>query len=333
MIVHLRITLILLFMSNLMFANEKIVIPDLNDIEKGEAILCKEDGITIGAMPWRSNQLIANLQKKFLETKYGCDVEIVTQTTNITMANIVYDRVDVVNEVWINSASNEFRRSIADGSIHNIGRIYGGGYEGWWVPDYTKRAFPRLNSVHDLKVHSNIFYADPVDNKPYFLNCPKGWGCYVVNNNLLAAYGLSNTFNIKSPKNGSDFESQLIELYNQKKHFVTYYWSPTPLISKIGLVPLQMDEFNSQGHDCNLDFQCFTPHAGSFPQSVIIKVVSDSFYKTFPEITKDLKRMFFSVNTVNDIITWGYDNEASADEMVDYALMKYNNKWQDFMLQ
>ena len=77
--------------------------------------------VTIAEMNWASAQLMANVDKIFLEKGYGCEVELVSGSTMPTFTSMnEKGQPDVAPELWANAVRNPLKKAEGEGRLHSI---------------------------------------------------------------------------------------------------------------------------------------------------------------------------------------------------------------------
>ena len=134
--------------------------------------------VSVGAMGWASGESIAAVAKFVLEVGYGCKVKIVPTDTVPAVTSLAENgKPDIVPEVWNNSAP-AYSKLVAAGKVITASSVFAnGGEEGWWIPTSLAEKHPELKTIKGI-------LANPKKVGSMFHNCPVGWGCRVVNDNL-----------------------------------------------------------------------------------------------------------------------------------------------------
>jgi len=144
--------------------------------------------VSITEMNWASNTVVTNVAKFIMEQGYGCDVTIVPSDTVPAVTSVAENgEPDIVTELWLNSAGEAYLRLEEQGKIERLAKVLKpGGVEGWWIPTYLAEKHPELKTIEGVMANPEL-----VGGR--FNNCPDGWGCRVVNDNLLRALDLEES--------------------------------------------------------------------------------------------------------------------------------------------
>ena len=285
--------------------------------------------VTVGEMNWNSARVIANLEKFILEAGYGCEVELLQTSTVPAMTSMVEKgEPDIASEIWINSVRETFENGVAEGRIVSAGNVLtDGGVEAWWIPAYLAEAHPDIRTLQQVMANAQLFQ-DPEDrSKGRFYNCPSGWGCKIINNNLFRAYGMGESFNNFDPGSGEGLSGAIAKAYERQEPWFGYYWAPTSILGKYPMVMIELAGFDAEGHTCNTREDCDTPHAGRYPPSQVLAMTTKAFADSHADEFAFLGSISIPNDVMNALLAWGEDNQAEGNEMAGYFIVKHEELW------
>jgi len=289
--------------------------------------------VTIGEMNWDSARVIANLEKFILEVGYGCEVELVQTTTVPAMTSMVEKgEPDIVSEIWINSVRESLDKGVAEGRIVSAGNVLSdGGVEGWWIPAYFAEEHPEIRTVQQVMDNASLFQ-DPEDpSKGRFYNCPSGWACKIINTNLFHAYGLGKRFNNFDPGSAEGLAGAIAKAYERREPWFGFYWEPTSVLGKYPMVMVELADFDAEGHTCNTQENCDTPHARRYPPAQVVAVTTKAFAESHPGEMAFISNISIPNDVMNDVLAWGEDNQAEGNEMAGYFAVKHEALWSSWL--
>lgn len=289
--------------------------------------------VTIGEMNWGSAQVIANVEKFVLEAGYGCKVQLIQTSTVPAMTSMVEKgEPDIASEVWINSVKEVFDKGVADGRVVSAGNVLSdGGVEAWWLPKYVVEANPKIKTIQDVIANAQMF-KDPEDpSKGRFYNCPSGWVCKIINNNLFRAYGMEQSFTNFDPGSAEGLAGSIAKAYERKEPWFGYYWAPTSVLGKYPMVQVELGDFSAADHTCNVKENCDKPHAGRYPPSEVLAATTKKFADSHPEILAFLQKISIPNDVMNAVLAWGEDNQAEGNEMAGYFIKTYGDLWTSWL--
>lgn len=289
--------------------------------------------VTIGEMDWDSARIVANVEKFMLQEGYGCEVDLMpTSTLPAMTSHLEKGEVDVASEIWVNSVTESYEKGINEGSIVKAGNVLSdGGVEAWWVPAYLAEAHPEITTIEGLKKNSKLFDDPENPGKGRFHGCKVGWGCQVINTNLLKAYGLDDTFVRFDPASAEELDDSIAKAFEQKAPWVGYYWGPTAVLGKYPMVEVQLEPFDPKAHECNQKADCDTPGVGRYPPSDVLAVTTKEFKDSHPGEFKFISQIGFPNEVMNTVLAWGADNQAGGPEMAHYFMENYKDLWKSWL--
>lgn len=296
------------------------------------AMACELDRpVRLAGMSWMSNLMVVEVERKILEHGYECDVVVEAGGTVPMISALVRGDVDLYNELWIDSAPDTWEQAREDGKVVTLGDVYSGGIEGWWIPKYVADENPGLTSASDLPEYKELFEDPEEPGKGRIYNCPEGWVCGAINNNLLKAFNLEDDYIMFSPGSGAALDAAIESNYRRKRAFVTYYWSPTAVLGKFDMVKLDMPPYDPEGHRCNMDSECADPYAGAYPTARIQKTIHSEFGRQAPELKAFFERINVPTEKVNDLLAWADEENAEPEEVAEYFLRNNEATWTDWV--
>ncbi|VAW16518.1 Glycine betaine/L-proline transport substrate-binding protein ProX (TC 3.A.1.12.1) [hydrothermal vent metagenome] len=294
-----------------------------------EAECSTDKTIDIAEMNWPSAAALARIHAIILGKGYGCNVEIVGGDTVPTLASLLSKGTPAIApELWTGSVQDAWDKGVADGVVVVAGRaISDGAVEGWWIPKYVAEANPGLKRVEDLPKYAKLF-ADPDDpSKGRFYSCPPGWGCEIANAALFEAYGLKDSFNLFSPGSGGNLDASIARAFTREKPIVFYYWGPTSLMGKYEMVKLEMPAYNKEIWTCNMNADCFPKGKTSYPSPAVIVATAAWVAKDAPNVMEYLGKVALSNVEISQMLTWGAENKADAQQTAEYFLKNRAGLW------
>jgi glycine betaine/proline transport system substrate-binding protein len=289
--------------------------------------------VTIGEMNWGSAQVIANVEKFVLEAGYGCQVQLIQTSTVPAMTSMVEKgEPDIASEIWVNSVKEVFNKGMEDGRVVSAGNVLSdGGVEAWWIPEYFAKDNPKIKTVEDVIANAQMFQ-DPEDpSKGRFYNCPSGWACKIINNNLFRAYNMEKKFNNFDPGSAEGLAGSIAKAYERKEPWFGYYWAPTSVLGKYPMVKVELGNYSAEGHTCNTKENCDKPQAGRYPPSEVLAATTKKFADSHKAEFEFLQKISIPNDVMNAVLAWGEDNQAEGDEMAGYFIKNHGDLWTSWL--
>ena len=278
--------------------------------------------LTMAEMNWASAELMANVDKFILEEGYGCEVELVAGATMPTFTSMnEKGEPDVAGELWINAvreplfaAMDEGRlMSAVEGPITQLG-------EGWWVPPHTAKAHPEIVTDIDALLARPDLFPHPEDpSKGAFVGCPAGWGCQLANNNLYRAFEMEKKgWLLVDPGSAAGLDGSMAKAAERGENWFGYYWSPTAMIGKYAMVPVDMGEWggsdNWDGCIVKAEQDCADPKPSSWTQSEVHTVITADFAGRGGPAVDYLKSRIFPGPIMNGMLVWMGEEQAGGED-------------------
>ena len=257
--------------------------------------------LTIASMNWQSAELMANLDQFILNEGYGCDAEIVA--AGIKDGKIV-----------------EMARSLSDG-----------GQQGWFIPRYMLDEHPNLNKISEILAHPELFPAPEDASKGAVFNGPAGWGGTIVTTQLAKAFDIEgHGFTLVDTGSAAGLDGSMAKAYEQKAPWLGFYWAPTSMLGKYDMVPVDFGMANDMAEwkRCTSVADCPDPKPNAFPVDNVFTLIASDFAKDADQGVLDyLKKRSWGNDTVNKMMAWMTDNQATGEEGAREFLRTHEEMW------
>jgi len=296
--------------------------------------------IQIAEWNWASGELMANVDKIILEEGYDCNVELIPGATTTTFASMnEKGQPDIAGELWINAVRDPLNAAFDAGSLHsaNGGPISGLG-EGWWIPPSTAEKHPELKTVLDVLEHPELFPDAEDPSKGAFIGCPAGWGCQLSNANLYRAFDMeAKGWKLVDPGSAAGLDGSMTKAVERGENWFGYYWSPTAMIGKHGMVKLPWgvdyagDE-NWNGCIALAEQDCEDPKPSAWTQSEVHTVVTDEFKtKAGDDVMAYLGARVFPGDVMNGMLVYMGENQAGGEDAAIEFLIENGDVWEPWV--
>ena len=296
--------------------------------------------IKIAAMNWASAQLMANVDKAILEQGYGCKVELIPGDTMPTFTSLnEKGEPDIAPELWINAVRAPLKAAMEEGRLHSAnGNPITGLGEGWWVPPYVVESHPEFKTVLDVLERPDLFPDAEDPSKGAFIGCPAGWGCQLANANLFRAFNMEEKgWKLVDPGSAAGLDGSMSKAVNRGENWFGYYWSPTALIGRHGMVKMDFGvpfagTENWDGCIVKPEQECADPQPSSWTHSEVHTIVSDEFSKQVDsEIMEYLENRVFPGAIMNSMLVYMDENQADgADATVEF-IKSHGDVWESWV--
>lgn len=279
--------------------------------------------VSITEMNWASNAVVTHTAAFIMTQGYGCNVSIVPSDTVPAVVSVAENgEPDIITELWLNSTGDVYDRLEAQGTLQRVSEVLDpGGVEGWWIPTFLAEKHPELTTIEGVMNNPEL-----VDAR--FNNCPDGWGCRVVSDNLIKALDLESAgIEVFNHGSGETLASSMASAVEGGEAWFGYYWGPTVPMGKYDMTRVELGDYSEEihGHNMNPD----SDHAGvsEFPAAPILTSVTSDFMEREPEVVEMLSHMTFKTSDMSDILAWMDENGASGEEAAVYYLSNFSDEW------
>lgn len=293
--------------------------------------------LTIASMNWQSAEVLAALDKFILNEGYGCNAEIIVGDTVPTITSMIEKgEPDLAPEGWVDLLPDVANRGIEEGKLVSTGQsLPDGGVQGWWMPKYIADAHPDIKTIDDVLKHPELF-PDPEDkSKGAIHNGPAGWGGTVVTAQLYKAYGAEGAnFTLVDTGSAAGLDGSIAKAYERKEGWVGYYWAPTALLGKYEMVKVDhgvaYDE--AEWKRCNTVADCPDPKKNDWPKDRVFTLAAKPFAdRAGADVMGYLAKRSWSNATVNKLMAWMTDNQASGEDGAKHFLSENEDLWKDWV--
>ncbi|MRX49942.1 ABC transporter substrate-binding protein [Paracoccus sp. S-4012] len=300
----------------------------------GGAALAQDCGSpVIASMNWQSAELAAALDQFILNNGYGCSAEIIQGDTVPTITSMVEKgEPQIAPEGWVDLVPEVIQAGLDEGKIVVTDDILSdGAVQGWWIPKYVADAHPDIKTIDDALAHPELF-PDPEDSsKGAVYNGPQGWGGTVVTGQLFKGFdGAGKGFNLIDTGSAAGLDGSIARAYERQEGWLGYYWAPTALLGRYDMVkldhgvPFDKEEWTS----CTSNAECAEPKKNDWPLDRVQTVVTKEFADSAPAGVMDyLSKRSWSNDTVNGVMAWMSDNQATGEDGARHFLQENEDLW------
>lgn len=290
----------------------------------GAAMAAEQCGeVSMAEMNWASAKIVVAISEFLLEQGYGCDVKVVPSDTTPAVTSLSENNEpDIVPELWPNSAGEVYEKLKQNGKIEELTSVLDpGGVEGWWLPAYLVEEHPELKTIEGVLENPELVGG-------MFNNCPDGWGCRIVSDNLARAFDLEgNGIEVFNHGSGETLATSMASAYENKEPWFGYYWAPTTPLGKYDMVSVDLGEFDEKAHSANQNADNPNPKPSAFPTAPVLTIVTKDFAESHPEETELLTNITFKTDTMSALLAWQDQNNATTEEAAVYYLKTNAEEW------
>lgn len=293
--------------------------------------------VTVASMNWQSAEVLANLDKFILEAGYNCRVSIIVGDTVPTLTSMIEKgKPDIAPEGWVDLLPEVVGRGVSEKKIILAGdALSDGAIQGWYVPKYLVDAHPDIKTIPDALKHPELFPAPEDPSKGAVFNGPQGWGGTAVTAQYFKAYGADKAgFVLVDPGSAAGLDGSIAKAYERRKGWMGYYWEPTSILGKYAMVRL---DFSSpydaaEWKRCNTVVDCADPKPNDWPKNRVQTLVTSKFAaRAGQPVMEYLRARTWSNATVNKLLAWMTDNQATGEEGAKHFLKSNEALWSQWV--
>ncbi|WP_424943741.1 ABC transporter substrate-binding protein [Aliiroseovarius crassostreae] len=283
--------------------------------------------VSITEMNWASSAIVTQVAKFLLEQGYKCTVQTVPSSTVPAVTSLAENgEPDIVTEMWTNGGGPAYLKLRDEGRVAELAPVLDpGGVEGWWIPTWLAEEHPELKTIEGVLANPEL-----VDGR--FNNCPEGWGCRILNDNLARALNVADSgIEIFNHGSGETLATSIASAFENKEPWFGYYWAPTKVLGKYEMTKVELGPVDPEIHARNQEKDRDAPEISDFPPSPVWTVVTKEFEAEKPAISAMLSKLTFDVDAMSSILAWQDENGASAEEAAVNFLLNNKDVWADWL--
>ena len=283
--------------------------------------------VSITEMNWASNAVVTHTASFLMSQGYGCNVSIVPSDTVPAVTSVAENNEpDIITELWLNSTGDAYARLEEEGRVQRLGQVLDpGGVEGWWIPTFLAEEHPELTTIEGIMDNPELVNSQ-------FNNCPDGWGCRVVSDNMARALDLEGAgIEVFNHGSGETLASSMASAVESGEPWFGYYWGPTVPMGKYDMTMVDMGGYDEEIHNANMNPDSPNNGVSDFPAAPILTSVTSDFMDREPEVADMLSKMTFKTSDMSDILAWMDENNASGEEAAVYFLNNYSDQWSEWL--
>jgi glycine betaine/proline transport system substrate-binding protein len=289
--------------------------------------------VTIADMSSMTAELLAGVDKFILNSGFGCNANLVAGDTvpGIT-AMVEKGQPDIIPEGAVDVVPALYKEGVSQGRILAVSDpLSTASYQGLWVPKYMVDKDPELGTLAGVLKHPELFPNPDDKSRGAIYNGAPGWGATIVTAQLYKANHMDQAkFDLIDPGSLAGLDSAISRAYERKEGIIAYYWSPTGLLAKYGMVKLDLGVPNDpiEWKRCTTVAECKDPKPNAWSGSDNVKtLVAKKFSQANPAVVDYLKKRELPPALINQLLAWMNDNQARGDDAAAYFLKKHEDVW------
>jgi glycine betaine/proline transport system substrate-binding protein len=124
-------------------------------------------------------------------------------------------------------------------------------------------------------------------------------------------------------------DGSIAKAYERKEAWLGYYWAPTSILGKYEMVKLDagVPHDKEAWDSCNSKVECTDPVKSDWARAEVYTVVTDRFEKVGGPAVDYLKTRSWDNKTVNTLLSWMSDNQATGADGAAHFLKTQPEAW------
>ena len=290
--------------------------------------------VVIGEMNWASGEFLAQLDGFIMTEGYQCNVEYLTAGTMPQITSMTEKGTpDIASELWANAAAIAIDAAVEENRLVklNPAPITGAG-EGWMMSAAAAAAHPELKTIDDVIARPDLFPHPEDPTKGGLHNCPSGWGCQLVTDNLFRAFDMeAKGWKLIDTGSGAGLDGSIVKASEREQNWLGYYWAPTTLAGKYNLKLVDYNSGFDQEHwdTCIVKpvEECDNPQRSNWTKSEIVSLAQVDFATRAPQVAEYITKRTFDADLLNKYLTYMDDNQASGEEAAIEFMLNEEAVW------
>ena len=289
--------------------------------------------VTVANMNWQSAEVLAHIDAFILTHGYGCRVTLVPGDTMPTLTSMMEKgEPDVAPEAWVNAMRVPLDAAVSEGRLHYGARaLTDGGLEGWWIPRHIADAHPEIRSIDDALKRPDLFPAPDDPRRGAVYNCPAGWNCQITTQNAFKAWNAAaRGFDLVDTGSAAGLDGAIARAHERKTGWLGYYWAPTSILGRYPMVKLDagVPHDAAAWQACNARADCQDPVRSDWARAEVFTLVTDRFRRAGGPALDYLNRRGWDNPTVQALMAWMSEQQASGDAGARHFLTTQPAVWQ-----
>jgi len=280
-------------------------------------------------LSWDSAQVHNRIAAFIAEHGYGYETDFIASETASGWVGLRSGDININMESWTENIQKIYDEAIGSGDCVDLGSNFPDSWQGWLVPTFVIKGdaergiepmAPDLKSVFDLPEYWELF-KDPEDpTKGRFINSIPGWLCTAINSQKLKTYGLDEYYTDFLAGSDAALSASMVAACEKGEPWLGYYWSPTWVLGKLDMTPLEEPPFDQAEYDAETYGCAFCP-------TQVNIIVNASLLDSAPDMVEFLRNYETTCAQNNAVLAYMQASEASTDEAAIWFLQEYESLW------
>lgn len=290
---------------------------------------CRGETVTIADLQWPTASILAQIHRQILRDEFDCDAQVVqSDLANVAATIDAAQEPNIVPEFWVTrvaaqwNAIGEAQRAFMAAQTFDQTVL-----EGWFVPQKVITDFPQLQQAANLPNMPELYAREKIR----FITCPEKWACHVINDNLIAAFGVQNAFDVVVPQSRFEMDQLIGQVISGREPAVFYYWQPNAVLHQFDFAALDMGEFLADAYPCLAETDCSAPQISDFPSEQIGLIAVSDVRGDMPELLGYLRRATMPIAVMNELLAVQERGNLNAEAVATHFIATMPQVWQEWV--
>jgi len=289
--------------------------------------------VSISSMNWQSAELIAAIDAYILEKGLGCTVELVMGDTVPTLLSMAEKgQPDVAPEARTSLFPQTTLDMIDEGRLVMVGLSMPDGADmGVYVPKFIVDKQPEVATMDGLFDHPELFPDAENTSRGGFHAGQQGWGGTIILSQFYKAWkGEERGWNLIDTGSAAGHDGSLIRAMERGIGWAGLMWEPQAILGRYEMVrvdegvPYDEVEWNRCYLATNI---CDDPKPNKYDSGDITTLVTKEFAERGTAALDYFKIRGFKTTTLNQMLAWMDDNQATGEQGALHYLKTYPEEW------
>lgn len=277
--------------------------------------------VTLPVASWAGSEANVAVAKQILEKKLGYRVKTTQMDEPVMFDALNSGKADAILEDWRGVPKKEKKYVQQKKTVNYGGELGVTGHIGWFVPTYYAKKHPEVRTWKGLNKLKDDFKTPESGNKGQLLEGSPSYSTY--DKQIIGNLGLD----YKTVYAGSEAAQtkEMQKSYAAHKPFITYWWTPQWLNSKMDLTEVKLPK-RTKGCDAVASkVDC------AYPYTPLAKFFNAKFEKRNTGAVKFLKNFHWSTKQQTQVVEWMTIDKMDTDEAAAKWVEQNKDVWQKWL--
>ncbi|MFD1830467.1 ABC transporter substrate-binding protein [Streptomyces desertarenae] len=279
------------------------------------------DTVTIAVPSWVGAEANAAVAKHLLEEELDVEAELRQMDEPVAWDALDSGKADAILEDWGGVPKKEKRYVEERKTVVPAGDLGVTGHIGWFVPKYFADEHPDVTDWKNLDKYADELRTTESNGKGQLL---EGSPSYTTHDDaIIKNLGL----NLKTVYAGSESAqiTQIRKYVEERKPFLTYWWTPQWLNAEIDFVEVELPE-HTEGCDADPE-----EVACGYPDTPLQKYLNADFAENGGDAAEFLKNFRWSTEQQNQVAKWIAGDGMSAEDAAAKWVKENKDTWEKWL--